>query len=102
MIGRAVYADPFLMSDVDRLFYGVEDAPHVSRRQLAHAITGYIERALENGVPAMSLVRHLAHWRRGGRGARNWRRWLHTEAPRLPPRRLIRELLLRLEAPSII
>ena len=97
MIGRAVYADPFLMGGVDRLFYGVEDAPHADRRRLAHAIAGYIEKALENGVPAISLVRHLAHWRRGRHGARNWRRWLHTEAPKLPRHRLVQELALRLD-----
>ena len=98
MLGRAVYADPFMLRDVDRLFYGIENAPRASRRQIARAISGYIERALEDGVPIMSLVRPLAHWRRDWRGARNWRRWLHAEAPKLPRRRLMRELMPRLEA----
>ncbi len=98
MLGRAVYADPFIVRDVDRLFYGIEDAPPASRRQVAHAMSGYIETAMENGVPAGRLVRHLAHWCDGRRGTRNWRRWLSLEAPKLPRRELMPELRLRLKA----
>lgn len=98
MLGRAVYADPFMLCDVDRLFYGVRDAPGASRRQVARAMADYIETALEQGVPAGFVVRHLAHWCDGRRGTRSWRRWLSMEAPKLPRRKLMPELRLRLEA----
>ena len=98
MLGRAVYADPFMLRDVDHLFYEVRDAPGANRRQIAQAMMGYIETALEQGVPTLFLMRHLVHWGNGRRGIRGWRRWLCLEAPKLPQRKLMPELRLRLEA----
>ena len=98
MLGRAVYADPFMLRDVDRLFYEVRDAPGASRRQVARAMADYVETALEQGVPALFLLRHFVHWCSGRRGTRGWRRWLCLEAPKLPRRKLMPELRLRLEA----
>ena len=81
MIGRAAYDDPFLLSTVDRDFYG-DDVVPVTRRQVVEAMIPYIEERLTEGVPLSRIARHMHGLFTGQPGARHWRRRLGETAAR--------------------
>jgi tRNA-dihydrouridine synthase A len=75
MLGRAAYHDPFLLSEVDRLFPGSGSAPPI-REQVVNAMSAYLERECAEGTPPRQIVRHMHGLYQGQRGARRWRRLL--------------------------
>lgn len=82
MLGRAVYHDPFMLLDVDSLFYtdggGTGQA---DKYKLSQAIVAYVAKTCgEEGAPSGRLFKHLLHLFKGRRHARDWRRWLSNEA----------------------
>ncbi len=58
MLGRAAYADPYLMAEVDGALYGA-DAPPPSRADVLDAFMGYVARQLARGVRLNSMTRHI-------------------------------------------
>lgn len=80
MLGRAAYKNPYLMADVDRLFYGDERAMP-SRHEIVEQLIPYAEKLVANGVPLHALTRHLMGLYQGQIGGRQWRRYLSENAP---------------------
>jgi tRNA-dihydrouridine synthase A len=79
MIGREAYHNPWLLSEVDRLFYGKNIAPK-GRHEVIEAFMPYAELQLKQGVRMHSMTRHLLGIFQGKPGARAWRRYLSENA----------------------
>lgn len=82
MLGRAPYANPWLLNGVDRLFFGASEDRFASRADLIEAYKPYVERTLRAGTPLPRLTRHMLGLFDGIPGARHWRRVITTLAPR--------------------
>jgi tRNA-dihydrouridine synthase A len=79
MLGRVIYHEPYLLADVDALFYG-EIAPKLSREDVIALLIPYIEQQLTQGVLLSHITRHILGLFHGQPGARGWRRYLTEEA----------------------
>jgi len=75
MLGREVYANPYLLSTVDqRLFGGQENV--LTRFEILEKMYPYIEQQLSNGAYLNHIARHMLGLFQGLPGARAWRRHL--------------------------
>lgn len=75
MIGREVYSNPYLLSDVDRRFY--QDNSHVKTRpEVVLAMLPYIEQQISEGARVWHIARHMLGLFQGQAGGRIWRRYL--------------------------
>ena len=81
MLGRAVYHDPWLLSEVDRRFYG-DDHEVVSAREIVEQMYPYIEELIRNGGQLKYVTRHMLGMFHGRPGAKLWRRTLSEKAYR--------------------
>ena len=79
MLGRAAYADPYLMAEVDGALYGA-DAPPPSRADVLDAFMGYVARQLARGVRLNSMTRHILGLYHGQKRARAFRRHIAETA----------------------
>jgi len=79
MLGRAAYADPYLMAEVDGALYGA-DAPPPSRADVLDAFMGYVARQLARGVRLNSMTRHILGLYHGQKRARMFRRHIAETA----------------------
>lgn len=81
MLGREVYHNPYLLIDVDRLFFN-DPQPQKSRRDVVLAMIPYIKEQLQRGVRLNTIVRHMLGLFHGVDGARAWRRYISDNATR--------------------
>ncbi len=75
MLGRAIRHDPYLLAEVDRVFFGAT-APPPGRLEVVEAYLPYVEAGLAAGVPLGPMARPLLGLFLGQPGARLWRRHL--------------------------
>lgn len=75
MLGREVCSNPWLLSQVDNLYYG-DDIDHRSRFQVAEDCYPYIEAQLAAGVPLGRLMKPMLGLFHAEPGGRLWRRML--------------------------
>ncbi len=75
MLGRAPYAEPYLLADVDRRFFG-SAAPPPTREEVARDMADYIARVAKDGVRPHHVTRHMLGLYHGRPGARAFRRIL--------------------------
>jgi tRNA-dihydrouridine synthase A len=75
MLGREAYHNPYLLADVDKLFYG-DQRPAPSREQVLASFVSYIDPQLAKGARLSSIAPHLMGLFQGLPGARAWRRCL--------------------------
>jgi tRNA-dihydrouridine synthase A len=80
MLGRAAYGTPYILSDVDREFFG-ETAPATLREDVVRAMSDYLKAQFALGVRPHSITRHMLGLFHGSPGARVWRRFLSENAP---------------------
>ena len=73
MMGRAAYTDPYMLTNVDHVFYKKEKN-EMSRFDVVREMIPYIERELQRGSKMMSITRHMLNLFKGERGGRIWRR----------------------------
>ncbi len=102
MLGRKLYENPFLLQDVDHLFFD-DKRNQQSRQQVLEQYMIYIEQQLEQGVRLHTLVRHIFGLFHGQPGARQWRRAL-TENSRTGNNRLdkIKEAMFTITDYSLV
>jgi tRNA-dihydrouridine synthase A len=81
MLGRAAYQTPFILAEVDHLFYGAKNSPR-SRRDIAMTFAAYVERELARGTVLRRITRHMLGLFHGQPGGRHFRRILSEEADR--------------------
>jgi len=79
MMGRAIYHNPYLLNDVDKLLF---DDQHeiLSRHDVIRTMLPYIEQRMSEGRPVKSITRHLLGVFQGQTGAKAWRRYLSEHA----------------------
>lgn len=83
MLGRAAYAEPAILAEVDRVFFG--DASGVpSLDRVVAAMSAYVKRAAAGGVKPHHVVRHMLGLFHGRPGARRWRRLLSQDGANTP------------------
>lgn len=81
MVGREAYHNPYLMAEVDRLFYD-DQRPALGRIDVLHAMRPYIVRHLEQGGMMHHITRHMLGLFQGLPGARHFRRELSSSLHR--------------------
>jgi tRNA-dihydrouridine synthase A len=81
MLGRAAYHTPWILSEVDQLFFG-ELASELSRADVVERMKPYIAAELRKAPGLARLTRHMLGLFHGEPGGRAWRRVLSEEAHR--------------------
>ncbi|WAR47073.1 tRNA dihydrouridine(20/20a) synthase DusA [Methylomonas rapida] len=79
MLGREIYHNPYLLSQVDQQLFG-EDQPIKSRREVVESLVPYVQEQLRQGVRFNAIARHLLGLFHGVDGARAWRRHISENA----------------------
>lgn len=79
MLGRAAYADPYLLADVDRTLYGVADVP-LSRHEVLERFIEYVRGERDRGVRLNAMTRHILGLFHGQPRARAFRRHIAENA----------------------
>ncbi len=98
MLGRAVYEDPFVLEQADRMFFGLAHRP--SRLEVAQAMLAYAQVEMERGTPLWAVARHMLNLFKGQPGGRAWRRRLSERAGRRGARLEVLQEALALVAQS--
>jgi tRNA-dihydrouridine synthase A len=79
MLGRAAYADPYLLAEVDRALFGLNEFPP-SRLEVLDRFTPYVERQMAAGARLNQMTRHILGLFHGQPRARAFRRHLAETA----------------------
>ncbi len=79
MLGRAAYADPYLLADVDQTLYG-EAEPPLTRLEVLDRFIDYVEVELDRGVRLPAMTRHILGLFHGQPRARAFRRHIAENA----------------------
>jgi tRNA-dihydrouridine synthase A len=79
MLGREAYHNPYLLAEIDRVYYA-SDEPVASRERIISELLPYIEDELAQGTRLHSITRHILGLFAACPGARGWRRELSTSA----------------------
>ena len=79
MLGRAAYADPYLLAEVDSVLFGEAQTPP-SRLEVLDRFTPYVERQLAGGARLNQMTRHILGLFHGQPRARAFRRHLAEHA----------------------
>jgi tRNA-dihydrouridine synthase A len=81
MIGREAYQNPWMLAEVDRVLFGM-DNPAQSRDDVIDSLLPYVERQLARGAHLNHITRHILGLYQGVPGARKFRRHLSENAYR--------------------
>jgi tRNA-dihydrouridine synthase A len=79
MLGREIYHNPYLLSEVDNRLFG-DHFPLKTRQELILALIPYVQQQLQQGVRLNTMARHLLGLFHGVDGARAWRRHISENA----------------------
>jgi len=81
MIGRAAYANPYLLAQIQERYYSNTDSePVLTRHEVIEQLIPYVESQLEKNVRLQSITRHILGLYQGQRGAGSWRRFISENA----------------------
>ena len=72
MIGRAAYDNPFILSDLDSIFYNEQSIPK-SKKQILNIYLEYVERQIKNGHNLSRMMKHLFGLSKGDKYAKAFR-----------------------------
>ena len=72
MIGRAAYDNPFILSDLDSIFYNEKSIPK-SKKQILNTYLEYVEKQIKNGHNLSRMMKHLFGLSRGDKNAKSFR-----------------------------
>ena len=81
MIGREVYANPFMLAEADSIIFG-QTVVTPDREQVIEAMAEYIDQHIAQGGRAWHVMRHMLGLFQGQPGARVWRRYLSQHGPK--------------------
>jgi tRNA-dihydrouridine synthase A len=79
MMGRAIYHDPYLLAEADKILFA-DNHSVATRHQVIQQMLPYIEQRMSEGRPLKSITRHLLGIFQGQAGAKAWRRHLSEHA----------------------
>ena len=75
MLGRVIYHQPHLLSDIDSKIFGKKDMSR-TREQVLVDYMDYIKKQLKEGVPIRAMTRHILGLYHGQNNAKFFRRLL--------------------------
>jgi tRNA-dihydrouridine synthase A len=75
MIGREAYGNPYMLAEIDALFYDDNHAVP-TRQKIIESYLPYVQSQLAQGEKLNSMTRHILGLFHGQSGARHWRRYL--------------------------
>ena len=75
MLGREAYQNPFILNEVDAVFFGAATNAQTRTEGLQKFIP-YIEQELERGTPLHHMTRHILGLYKGQKGGKQFRRHL--------------------------
>lgn len=75
MLGREAYQNPFILNEVDAVFFGAA-ANTQTRTEGLQKFIPYIEQELERGTPLHHMTRHILGLYKGQKGGKQFRRHL--------------------------
>jgi len=75
MLGRVIYHQPYLLSDIDSKIFGKKDMSR-TREQVLVDYMDYIKKQLKEGVPIRAMTRHILGLYHGQNNAKFFRRLL--------------------------
>lgn len=81
MLGRKVYQDPWILSEVDERLFGC-DAFTLTRHDVVRNMLPYIQQHVDAGGKFWHVVRHMLGIFQGIPGAKGWRRTLSEGGPK--------------------
>ena len=97
MMGRAAYIDPFLLTNIDHIFFD-EKKRDQTRFNIVKEMIPYIETEISGGVYLNHITRHMLGLFHGVKGAKLWRSYLSENAPkRKNDINVIKEALIKIE-----
>ncbi|WDT85487.1 tRNA dihydrouridine(20/20a) synthase DusA [Alteromonas sp. 009811495] len=76
MMGREVYANPYILANVDNVIFGDDQSEIISRRDLVMKMQEYIARQDDPYFKPWHVARHMLGLYQGQAGGRIWRRYL--------------------------
>jgi len=80
MLGREVYHNPYLMTQVDQQIYADKSEQSKSRLEVLESYMNYMRQQMSEGVYLKSMSRHLLGLFAGEQGAKAWRRYISENA----------------------
>jgi tRNA-dihydrouridine synthase A len=75
MMGREIYSNPYILSNVDSLLYG-DTGVAITREAVVAKMTAYIKDQVAQGSKVWHIARHVLGLFQGQAGGRIWRRYL--------------------------
>jgi tRNA-dihydrouridine synthase A len=78
MLGRAAYHTPWLLAELQKALFGSGGVE--SREEAVEAMSRYISRQSDKGVPVKNISRHVLGLFQGLPGAKRWRRYISENA----------------------
>lgn len=105
MMGREAYQNPFILANVDHLFFSEPSTPAppsiITRHEIVDEMICYIDELLASGGQLKWVSRHILGIFQGMPGARAWRRHLSQNAYKKDATtEVIREALKYIDLPS--
>lgn len=76
MMGREVYSNPYILSQVDKEIFGQTNVQVPLRSEIVEAMTAYIHSEIPKGARVWHIVRHMLGLFQGQAGGKIWRRYL--------------------------
>lgn len=80
MVGREAYRNPWMLTEVDRLYYDDQQTTPPQREEIVERLISYAHLQTAQGVPLRAITRHVLGLFNGLPGARLWRRTLSDAA----------------------
>ena len=74
MIGRAIYQNPYFLTDIEREIFNVKKNP--TREEIAEKLLLYLEKEVKLGTKVNHIMRHTVGLYHGQVGSKNWKRYL--------------------------
>ena len=74
MIGRAIYQNPYFLTDIENEIFNNIDVP--TRTEIAEKLVEYVKDDVKKGTRVNQIMRHTVGLYHGKTGANKWRRYL--------------------------
>ncbi len=94
MLGRAVYQNPWILSQVDSQIFH-KPAPLNNQKELVLNYLPYLLAQMQSGVKLHAITRHMLGLFHGLPGAKRWRRLLSEQANQIDNTRSAEKLILQ-------
>ena len=74
MIGRAIYQNPYFLTDIENKIFNNKEIP--SRSEIAEKLIEYVKEEVKKGTRINQIMRHTVGLYHGQNGANKWKRYL--------------------------